>query len=79
MQARSGAVGHGTRGYLALAYSILSVSLNGSQRTLARRCNLNSKHLRFHLESLEGRGLLERGRVPPSAKVKYRTTERGRK
>jgi predicted transcriptional regulator len=43
------------------------------------RCNLNSKQLRFYIDSLLAKGLLEKERAPPSAKFEYRTTERGRR
>jgi predicted transcriptional regulator len=80
VESRSEATGHGTRGYMAIAYSILSVCLNGTMKThVMFRCNLNSRQLHFYLESLVAKGLLERGRTPPSAKVEYRTTEKGRK
>ena len=80
MQARSEAVGHSPRGYMEIAYSILSVCLNGALKThVMFRCNLNSKQLQFYLESLEGKGFIESGRIPPSVKVEYRTTDRGRR
>ncbi len=65
---------------MEIAYSILSVCLNGALKThVMFRCNLNSKQLRFYIDSLLAKGLLERDREPPSAKVEYRTTQRGRK
>jgi predicted transcriptional regulator len=80
MQARSEAVGHGIRGYMTIVYSVLSVCLNSDLQThIMFRCNLNSKQLHFYLESLVNRNLLERDRVPPSARVEYRTTTKGRK
>ena len=77
---RSEAVGGGPRGYVEIVYSILSVSLNGTLRThIMFRCNLNSRQLHTYIESLIDRGLLERRRDPPSAKVEYVTTVKGRK
>ena len=43
------------------------------------RCNLNSKQLHFYIDSMLAKGLLEKERVPPSAKVEYRTTQLGRR
>ena len=64
---------------MEIVYSILSVCLNGALKThVMFRCNLNSKQLRFYIESLLSKGLLEKDREPPSAKVEYRTTQRGR-
>ncbi len=61
-------------------YSILSVSLNGTLRThIMFRCNLNSRQLHTYLESLMDKELLERRRDPPSAKVEFVTTVKGRK
>ena len=77
---RSEAVGGGPRGYVEIVYSILSVCLNGTLRThIMFRCNLNSRQLHTYLESLIGKGLLERRRDPPSAKVEFVTTVNGRK
>jgi predicted transcriptional regulator len=77
---RSDALGHGPRGYMEIVYSILSVCLNGALKThVMFRCNLNSKQLHFYIESLLVKGLLDKERAPPSAKVEYRTTQRGRK
>ena len=79
MAYRSEPTGHGPRGYMEIVYSILSVCLNGALKThVMFRCNLNSKQLRFYIDSLLVKGLLEKDRAPPSAKVEYRTTERGR-
>ncbi len=65
---------------MEIAYSVLSVCLNGALKThVMFRCNLNSKQLRFYIDSLVAKGLLEGEREPPSAKVEYRTTQRGRK
>lgn len=65
---------------MEIAYSVLSVCLNGALKThVMFRCNLNSKQLQFYIESLLTKGLLEKGRAPPSAKVEYWTTQRGRK
>jgi predicted transcriptional regulator len=73
-------MGGGPRGYLEIVYSILSVGLNGALRThIMFRCNLNSRQLHTYLESLLDKGLLERRRDPPSAKVEYITTAKGRK
>ncbi len=77
---RSEPPGRGPRGYMEIVYSILSVCLNGALKThVMFRCNLNSKQLHFYIESLLAKGLLEKERSPPSAKVEYRTTQRGRK
>ncbi len=76
---RSEPLGHGPRSYLEIASSILSVCLNGALKThVMFRCNLNSKQLHFYMESLLAKGLLERKRAPPSAKMEYRTTSLGR-
>jgi predicted transcriptional regulator len=65
---------------MEIVYSVLSVCLNGALKThVMFRCNLNSKQLHFYMESLLTKGLLEKLREPPSAKVEYRTTARGRK
>jgi predicted transcriptional regulator len=77
---RSEAEGRGTRGYMEIVYSILSVCLNGALKThIMFRCNLNSKQLRWYMGSLLEKGFLESVRVPPSSKVEYKTTERGRR
>ncbi|HEV2225572.1 MAG TPA: winged helix-turn-helix domain-containing protein [Nitrososphaerales archaeon] len=77
---RSEAVGGGPRGFVEIVYSILSVSLNGTLRThIMFRCNLNSRQLHTYLEALIEKGLLERKRDPPSSKVEYITTVKGRK
>lgn len=77
---RSEPLGHGPRGYMEIVYSILSVCLNGALKThVMFRCNLNSKQLHFYIDSLLVKGLLEREREPPSAKVEYKTTGKGRK
>ncbi len=76
---RSEPNGRGPRGYMEIVYSILSVCLNGALKThVMFRCNLNSKQLNFYIESLLAKGLLEKERAPPSAKVEYKTTQRGR-
>jgi predicted transcriptional regulator len=65
---------------MEIVYSILSVCLNGALKThVMFRCNLNSKQLHFYIESLLAKGLLEKDREPPSAKVEYRTTNKGRR
>ncbi len=65
---------------MEIVYTILSVCLNGALKThVMFRCNLNSKQLHFYIESLLAKGLLEKEREPPSAKVEYRTTVKGRK
>ena len=80
MSAQGDTIGRGTRGYMEIVYSILSVCLNGALKThIMFRCNLNSKQLHTYLESLLDRGFLERIRIPPSAKVEYRTTPLGRR
>jgi predicted transcriptional regulator len=77
---RSDIVGGGPRGYMEIAYSVLSVCLNGAIKThIMFRCNLNSKQLNFYVTSLLEKGMLEKIRDPPSAKMEYRTTQRGRK
>ena len=77
---RSEPPGRGPRGYMEIVYSMLSVCLNGALKThVMFRCNLNSRQLRFYIDSLLAKGLLEKDRSPPSAKVEYRTTQRGRK
>lgn len=77
---RSEPTGRGPRGYMEIVYSILSVCLNGALKThVMFRCNLNSKQLHFYIESLLAKGLLEREREPPSAKVEYMTTAKGRR
>jgi predicted transcriptional regulator len=77
---RSEMVGRGTRGYMEIVYSMLAACLNGALRThVMFRCNLNSKQLQFYLESLLEKGLIEKSRDPPSAKVEYKTTARGMK
>ena len=76
---RSEPMGRGPRSYMEIVYSVLSVCLNGALKThVMFRCNLNSKQLHFYIESLLAKGLLEPERAPPSAKVEYRTTQRGR-
>ncbi len=77
---RSDVLGRGPRGYMEIVYSVLSVCLNGALKThIMFRCNLNSKQLHFYVESLLNKELLEKVRDPPSAKVEYRTTSKGRK
>ncbi len=77
---RSDSIGRGTRGYMEIVYSVLSVSLNGALKThIMFRCNLNTKQLHTYVDSLLEKGLLEKVRSPPSAKVEYRTTVKGRK
>ena len=77
---RSEPRGRSPRGYMEILYSILSVCLSGASKThVMFRCRLNSKQLHFYIEILLTKGLLEKGREPPSAKVEYRTTQRGRK
>ncbi len=77
---RSEPTGRGPRGYMEIVYSVLSVCLNGALKThVMFRCNLNSKQLHFYIESLLAKGLLEKEREPPSAKVEYRTTTKGRR
>ncbi|MDE1853673.1 MAG: hypothetical protein KGI38_07995 [Thaumarchaeota archaeon] len=77
---RSEPTGRGPRGYMEIVYSVLSVCLNGALKThVMFRCNLNSKQLHFYMDSLLAKGLLEKERAPPSAKVEYKTTQRGRK
>lgn len=72
--------GGGPRGYMEISYSILSASLNGSLRThIMFRCNLNSRQLHVYLESLVEKGLIEKRREPPSVKVEFVTTVKGRK
>ena len=77
---RPASVGGGPRGYMEIAYSILSACLNGAIGThIMFRCYLNSRQLHLYLDSLRSKGLLEKRREPPSAKVEYYTTVKGRK
>ncbi len=65
---------------MEIVHSILSVCTDGALKThVMFRCNLNSRQLHFYIESLLAKGLLEKERAPPSAKVEYRTTQRGRR
>ena len=69
----------GPRGFLEIAYSVLSACRSGALKThVMFKCNLNSKQLYFYLESLVAKGLLEKRRDPPSAKVTFWTTADGR-
>lgn len=64
---------------MEIMHSILSVCVDGALKThVMYRCNLNSKQLRFYIDSLLAKGLLERDGAPPGTKVRYRTTLRGR-
>ena len=77
---KSDVLGRGPRGYMEIVYSVVSVCLNGALKThVMFRCNLNSRQLHFYVESLLNKGLLEKVRDPPSAKVEFRTTPKGRK
>ena len=72
--------GGGPRGYMEISYSVLSAALNGALRThIMFRCNLNSRQLHLYLESLVEKELIEKRREPPSVKVEYVTTIKGRK
>ncbi len=65
---------------MEITHSILSVCTDGALKThVMFRCNLNSRQLHFYIESLLAKGLLEKERSPPSAKVQYLTTQRGRR
>ena len=76
---RSEPTGRGPRGYMEIAYSMLSVCLNGALKThVMFRCNLNSRQLHFYLESLLAKGLLQKGSTTPGTKAEYRTTAKGR-
>ena len=78
-QTQSESVGHGIRGYLAIAHSVLTVCLNGALKThIMFNSNLNTRQVHFYLESLVKKGLLEIGRSPPSVKVEYTTTVKGK-
>ncbi|MDG6902807.1 MAG: hypothetical protein JRM80_12735 [Nitrososphaerota archaeon] len=65
---------------MEITYSILLVCLNGAIGThIMFRCYLNSRQLHSYVDSLRSKGLLERRREPPSSKVEYVTTVKGRK
>jgi predicted transcriptional regulator len=65
---------------MEIAYSVLSACLNGAIGThVMFRCYLNSRQLHVYLDSLLSKGLIEKRREPPSAKVEYYTTVKGRK
>jgi len=73
-------MGRANRGYMEIIYSILESSKQGALKThIMFRCNLNSRQLQLYVQFLVDKGLLVRERVPPSPKVEYRTSERGRK
>ena len=77
---RSEPSGHGPRGHTEIAYSILSVCLDGSLKThVMFKCNLSSKQLHSYMEFPLSQGLHEMKREPPSAKKENKTTVRGRK
>ena len=61
-----------------IGYAILEASEKGALRThVMFDCNLNSRQLELYLGFLVEKGLLERHRVAPSAKVEYKTTKLG--
>ena len=65
---------------MEISYSILSACLNGAIGThIMFRSYLNSRQLHVYLESLLAKGLLEKRREPPSVKVEYYTTVKGRR
>ena len=65
---------------MEIIYSILESSTQGALKThIMFKCNLNSRQLQLYVQFLVGKGLLARERVPPSPKIEYKTTERGRK
>lgn len=65
---------------MAIADSILSVCLNSNLKThIMFKCNLNTRQLHDYIDSLLSNDLLETEREPSSARVKYRTTTKGRK
>lgn len=65
---------------MEITYSILLVCLNGAIGThIMFRCYLNSRQLHSYVDSLLSKGLIERRREPPSSKVEYATTEKGRR
>lgn len=65
---------------MEIIYSILESSMQGALKThIMFKCNLNSRQLQLYVQFLVDKGLLKRQRVLPSAKVEYKTTERGRK
>jgi predicted transcriptional regulator len=65
---------------MEIIYSILESSMQGALKThIMFKCNLNSRQLQLYVQFLVDKGLLVRQRVPPSPKVEYKTTERGRK
>ena len=72
--------GRSNRGYMEIIYSILESSMQGVLKThIMFKCNLNSRQLQLYVQFLVDKGLLVRERVPPSPKVEYKTSERGRK
>jgi len=63
-----------------IVYSILEASKQGALKThIMFKCNLNSRQLQLYVQFLVDKELLTRSRVPPSPKVEYKTSERGRK
>jgi predicted transcriptional regulator len=65
---------------LEIIYSILRASTEGVIKThIMFKCNLNSTQLQLYVQFLVDKGLLSRERVPPSPKILYKTSERGRK
>jgi predicted transcriptional regulator len=72
--------GRSNRGYMEIIYSILESSMQGALKThIMFKCNLNSRQLQLYVQFLVDKGLLARQRFPPSPKIEYKTTERGRK
>jgi predicted transcriptional regulator len=65
---------------MEIIYSILDSSTQGALKThIMFRCNLNSRQLQLYVQFLVDKGLLVRERIPPSSKVEYKTSERGRR
>jgi predicted transcriptional regulator len=65
---------------MEIIYSILESSMQGALKThIMFRCNLNSKQLQLYVQFLVDKGLLVPVRAPPSPKIEYKTSERGRR
>ncbi len=65
---------------MEIIYSVLEASMDGALKThIMFNCNLNSRQLRLYLQFLVDKGLLSSDQISPSAKVMYKTSERGEK
>jgi predicted transcriptional regulator len=65
---------------MEIIYSILESSMDGALKThIMFRCNLNSKQLQLYVQFLVDKELLVRVRAPPSPKIEYKTSDRGRR